>query len=178
VDCTAIDGLAVHEIVARGHCHRVWIVRVDEIEIVNVGCVYDVGVPNKGVTDVDPLDKPAAATETGKEGFPKSQREPADSAAKTQSESKAPAAKETNERRAVNWGREDRPRAPAPSATEIIPPAVVEGSKAPGAHPIPITHAVGRPAHFNVTGIPHVSVFRLVAPIAVVIEVGVAGHVA
>src|SRR6266436_4163879 len=185
---SAIARLAVHEVVARGRSHRAWIVRIDEIEIVNVGRVDDVGVPNKGVTDVDPLDKPTAATETGKEGFPKSQREPADSAAKTESESKAPAAKETNERRAVNWGPKERPWAPAPPAAEIIPAAVVERSKAPGlsvnpapapwAYPIPITHAVGRPAHVNVTGIPHVSVFRLVAPIAVVVEVGVAGHLA
>src|SRR5260370_23714624 len=127
-----VDGLAAHEIVARGHSHRAWIVRIDKIEIVNVGRVDDVGVPNKGVTDVDPLDKPAAAVETGKEGLPKSQREPADSAAKTESESKAPAAKETNERRAVNWGPEARPRAPAPPATAIIPATVVQESKTPG----------------------------------------------
>jgi len=161
-------------------------VRVRKIKVVNVRRVDEIHVVDRGVPNVDVIDESPAAAEPWKEGFAKSEWEPANASAKT--ESKAATAKEANERRTVNWGREERPWAPAPPASEVIPSAVVEGSKAPRfrvnpapaprAHPIPITDAVGRPAHVNVTRIPDVSVFRLVAPFAVVIEVGVAGHVA
>jgi hypothetical protein len=72
VSSTAIDALAVDKRVARCSRHRVWIMRIDEIKVVNVGCVDDVGVPNKRIADVYSLDKPAAAMETGKERFSKS----------------------------------------------------------------------------------------------------------
>jgi len=99
MDCTAVDGLAVHEIVARGHSHRVWIVRIDEIKVVEFVELTKIDVFDRGVPNVDVIDESPAATEAGKEGFPKSQREPTDSAPKTESEPKVPAAKETNERR-------------------------------------------------------------------------------
>jgi hypothetical protein len=69
---SAIDGLAVDEIVARGRCHGVWIVRIDEIKVVNVRRVDDVNVVDRCVPNVDVIDESPAATEAGKERFPKS----------------------------------------------------------------------------------------------------------
>jgi hypothetical protein len=187
--CSAtVDGLAVDKGVSRCSSHRVWIVRIHVINVVNIRCVEDIDVVDSGVPDIDVIDERPAATEPGIEWLPKSQWEPSDTPAKAEPESEAPTAKEADECWTVDGRSKDRSGAPAPPATEIIPAAVVEWSKAPRfivnpapaprAHPIPITHAVGRPAHSNVTGIPHGTVVGLFAPGAVVIEVGVAGHVA
>ena len=75
---TAINALAVDKRVARGSGHRVRVMRVGEIEVVDVRRVDDIHVVDSGVPDVDIRDEVPAATESGKEGFPESEREPAD----------------------------------------------------------------------------------------------------
>jgi hypothetical protein len=68
---SAIDGLAVDEIVARGRCHGLWIMRIDEIKVVHIPRIQDIDVVDSRVPDVDVIDEPTAATEAGKERFPK-----------------------------------------------------------------------------------------------------------
>src|SRR5260370_33146743 len=108
-----------------------------------------------------------AQTEPGKERFAEAQGEPADSETK-------PAAEEANKSGAVDWRPKERARAPSPSAREIVPAAIVEGSEAPrriikpspapGVDPVPIAIAVRSPVRCNITRIPNVAVFRFISP--------------
>lgn len=68
---STVDGLAVDEIVARGGCHGVWIVRIDEIKVVDIRRVDEIHVVDRGIPNVDVIDESPAATEIGKERFPK-----------------------------------------------------------------------------------------------------------
>src|SRR5713226_5709134 len=158
--------------------------RVHEIDVANVR-VEDVRVANECVVDVDDVDEVAAAAEPGEERLAKTKREPA----YAEAEPKTPAsAKEPNERRSINGRPKERSGAPAPRAANERPAAVMKWSKTPGIvvnpsptpriDPPPITVAVGSPTRRHSGGVPHVAVFWLVAPRAVVIEIVITGHVA
>ena len=77
MSCTTINGLAVHERIAGSHRHGGGIVRVHEIEVVNIRRVDGIDVGNPRVHDVDVVDEYSAATESREERFAKTQREPA-----------------------------------------------------------------------------------------------------
>ncbi len=181
---TPIDRLSVHEGIARGNRNGIHVMSIDKINVANVR-VEDVHVVDECVVNIDDGDKAGAGKEPREERLPKAQREPAHAKASP----KTPAsAKEAHKRRPVNRRPIERARAPAPAAREIVPAAIMEGSKAPGVvvnpsptprvHPAPITVAVRSPTRGHIGGVPHMSVLRLIAPGAVVIEIVIAGHVA
>src|SRR5229473_2291784 len=154
-----------------------------------VGIVQNVDVVDARVADIHVVDKRPAAMEPRIERFAKAQREPADSAAEAATKPKAEsAADKADERWSIEWTRIDRSRAPAPSAANKCPAAVVEGSKAPrsvvnpgpapGADPVPVAVAVRRPTNFYRGRVPHVTILGLLAPVTIVVEIGVTGYVA
>src|SRR6266852_863938 len=175
MDPATVDGLAVRENLAVNCSHGADVMRVHEIDVANVR------VANERVVYVDDGDEIMAATEPGKERFAEAQREPADSETK-------PAAEEANKSGAIDWRPKERARAPSPSAREIVPAAIVEGSEAPrriinpspapGVDPVPIAIAVRSPVRRNITRIPNVAVFRFIAPVTVIIQIAVARRIA
>ncbi len=180
MDPATVDGLAVRENLAVNCSHGADVMRVHEIDVANVR-VEDIRVANERVVYVDDGNEIMAATEPGKERFAEAQREPADSETK-------PAAEEANKSGAIDWRPKERARAPSPSAREIVPAAVVEGSEAPrriinpspapGVDPVPIAIAVRSPVRCNITRIPNVAVFRFIAPVTVIIQIAVARRIA
>ena len=177
---SAIDGLAVREGIAIRHGHCIHVTRMYVIEVASAG-VENAPIADERIVDVDPLDELVAAMEPRKERFAKAQREPANSKSKT-------ATKEADKSRPIDRSSKNRARAPAPSATDKRPTAVVERGKAPRrivnpgpaprVDPVPIAVAVGSPSGFNRSGIPNVAVFGLITPGAVVVQVVVADHIA
>lgn len=162
------------------------VVRVDVVEVVNVGVVKDGGVADERVMHVNSLDEIATAMEPGKERFAETKREPSDTKARAETKAES-AAEESDERWTINGIAEDRAGAPTPPAAEVIPTTIVEGSKTPGlianprptpgANIVPIPIAVGSPIRANVIGIPDMTVFRFVLPRTVVVQVGIADGV-
>src|SRR4029077_11042594 len=177
----AIDRLAVHERVAIRHSYRIHVARIHVIEVANIGVVEHVRVTYESIAGIDVSDVSATAVVPRVKRFAKAQGKPADSDVK-------PAAKKPDEGGSVNRTAIIRPRAPAPPAPEIIPAAIVVGRETPGrivnpgpaprANPVPIAVAVRSPVNRNFARIPNVAVFWFIAPVAVIIQVAVAGHIA
>src|SRR6266702_8170436 len=153
---------------------------MDVIEVANVG-VENIRVADKGVAHVDDRNEIPAATEPREERFTEAQREPADSETK-------PAAEETDKSGTIDGIAAVRTRAPAPPAAKIIPTAVMVRRETPGrivnpgpaprADPVPIAVAVGSPVRRNFALIPNEAIFRLIAPVTVIIQIAVAGRIA
>src|SRR5262249_32260150 len=97
----AVDCLAVYKVVARSHGDCPGVMGVGVIEI--VAFVDDRCVANKSVVDVHVADVSAAAAIPRMKWFAPTQREPADAAAKSKSDSPVAAADEADERRPVHW---------------------------------------------------------------------------
>src|SRR5712692_5908198 len=167
----AVNGLTIDEGVAARNGDGIRVARVYEVDVTNVG-VENIRVADERVVYVDDGYEIPAATEPGEEWFTESQREPADSEAKAATE-------ETNKSGAIDWRAKDRARAPAPATREIVPTAVMVRRKtpwrivnpgpAPRADPVPIAIAIGSPVRPNFARIPNVAVFRLIAPVSVII---------
>src|SRR5712692_8420648 len=179
-DPAAVNGLTPDEGVAIGHGHGIHVVRVHKVDVSNVG-VEDIHVADERVVYVDDGDEIPAATKPREKRFAEAQREPADTESKS-------AAEEANKSGAIDRRPKKRAGAPAPPAREIVPAAVVIRSKAPGrivnpspapgANPVPIAIAVGSPVGCNFARIPDVTVFRFIAPVAVIIQIAVARRIA
>ncbi len=116
VNCTPIDRLTVHKCIAGGHRYRGGIMRVNEIEVVDVCRVHEIDVVNPRVHDVDVIDEYSAAPEAGEERIAKTQWEPANPATKAEPEPKVAATEEADESRAKNRPSEKRTGAPTPCA--------------------------------------------------------------
>src|SRR5712692_9403336 len=167
----AVNGLTTDEGVAARNGDGIRVARVYEVDVTNVG-VENIRVTDERVVYVDDGDEIPAATEPGEERFAKAQREPANAEAKASTE-------EPDESRPIDRRTKKRARAPAPATREIIPTAVmirrktpwriVNPSPAPRADPVPIAIAIGSPVRPNFARIPNVAVFRLIAPVSVII---------
>ena len=120
---SAVDGLAVHEGVAIRDGYGIHVAGVHKIDVTNVG-VEHVPVADERVAHIDSFNEFMTATEPGKERFAKAEREPADSETK-------PTAEKADKRGAIDRIPKSRARAPAPSATEIVPAAIVVRREAP-----------------------------------------------
>jgi hypothetical protein len=124
VDLAAIDHLTTNKSIVIGNSHGIHVARVHVIDVAYVR-VEDIRVANVGVVDIDDRDEIPAATKPREKRFAVAERKPADSNIKT-------AAKEPHKSRPVDRSTVDRPRAPAPPATDVRPAAIVVGGKAPG----------------------------------------------
>ena len=189
VDSATIYGLPIDERIAIRDGHGVHVMGIHEIDVVDVGRVQNVYVADKRVVDVDHSDETPPAGEPGEERLTKAQREPADPTAPAKSGAETKASAEKADK---GWAKHRRTkegtRAPAPCAANECPAAIMEGRKAPrrivnpspapGADPVPVAVAVRSPARGDLGGIPNMSVLRLIAPSAVIIQVAVADHVA
>src|SRR4029077_54377 len=123
MDAASVDSLAVHENLAVNRSHGAHIMRVHEIDVANIR-VEDVSVADKRIALVDSLKEFVAAVEPREERLPEAERKPANAEAKASAE-------ETDKGRPINRRAIDRARAPAPAAREIVPAAIVIGSKTP-----------------------------------------------
>src|SRR4029077_12249544 len=180
MDAATVDSLAVHENLAVNGSHGADIMRVHEIDVANVR-VEDVSVADKRIALVDSLEEFVAAVEPREEWLAETQREPANAETKASAE-------ETDKGRPIDRRTKDGARAPAPPAREIVPAAIVIGSKTPrrivnpsptpGADVVPVTVAVRSPVRANIVGIPDMAIFRLILPGTVVVEIAVARHIA
>ena len=120
---STVDGLAVHEGVAIRDGHGIHVAGVHKIDVTNVG-VEHVRIADERVAHVDSFNEVMTATEPREERFAEAEREPADSETK-------PAAEKADKRRAIDRIPKSRARAPAPTAPEIVPSAIVVGREAP-----------------------------------------------
>src|SRR5262249_49485645 len=134
------------------------------------------------------LHETATAVEPRMERFAPAKREPADSAAESETNAPVRSAEEPNKCGTVERTSVDRTRAPTPASADECPAAIVIRREAPGrvvnpgpaprAYPTPVAVAVGSPACFYNCGIPDVAVLGNFIPRAVIIEIRVAGNVA
>src|SRR6516164_1227526 len=176
----AVHGLPVDKRAVRGGGHRVNVMRIGVVEIAIAAAVE--AVVKESIVDVDVVPVAVAAVVPRMEGFAPAEREPAEAGAPAK-----PGAKPADIGRSIIWSRPNRPRAPTPVATEIVPAAIVEGSKtprsivdprpAPRADVGPVAVAVRSPVRGNIVGNPNVAVGGFFFPGAVVVEVAVADRV-
>src|SRR6516165_7804457 len=182
----AVHGLPVDERAVRGGGHRVNVMRIGVVEIAIAAAVE--AVVKESIVDVDVV--PVAVVVPRMEGFAPAEREPAETGAPAKSNAEThtkTGAKPADIGRSIIWSGPNRPRAPTPVATEIVPAAIVEGSKtprsivdprpAPRADVGPVAVAVRSPVGRNIVGNPNVAVGGFFFPGAVVVEVAVADRV-
>src|SRR5215469_11513503 len=185
---TAVHGLPVDERAVRGRGHRVNVMRIGVVEIAIAAAVE--AVVKESVVDVDVVPVAVAAVVPRMEGFAPAEGEPAEAGtpAKPKAETDAKTgAKPADIGRSVIWSRPNRPRGPTPVATELVPTAIMKGSKtprsivdpspAPRADVGPVAVAVRSPVGRNIVGNPNVAVGGFFFPGAVVVEVAVADRV-
>ena len=175
---SALDGLPVHERTARSCRYSANVIRVSIVKIVMIRVVQDIDVGDPRIRDVHVAEIISAGVIPRMVRFAESQGEPADSAAKsateTEATSKVTAADEADERWSIERTRINRSRAPAPTAAYIRPASIVKWRKAPWliTHPspaprtnvVPVTIAIWRPAHFHGARVPDRTVIRLFSP--------------
>ena len=184
----AVHRLAVDERVVRGRGHGVNVMRIGVVEIAIAAAVE--AVVKESVVDVDIVPVAVAAVVPRMEGFAPAEGEPAETGTPTKSNAETDTktgAKPADIRRPIVRSRPNRARGPTPVATEIVPAAIVEGSKTPrsivGPRPAPRTDvgpvavAVRSPVRRNIVGNPNVAVGGFFFPGAVVVEVAVADRV-
>ncbi len=116
--------------------------------------------------------------------FPRTQREPSDIPA----EATRPSTDEDNQRGRVNRLHCDRPGHPAPASPDthpasvmkwrIAPGRVINPRPSPGSNPIPVARMIRRPPGRHLVGKPDVAVVRIVAPVALIIQVVITDHIA
>src|SRR5882724_13089642 len=131
--CASIDGLAVHEVVARGDGHGASVARVGVVKVIRA-IVDDCRVANVGVVEIHVTVVATACAVPGMKWFAWAKRKPTDTAAESSAETDTPmrAADETDKRRSINRTRVIRARAPAPTAANVGPTSIVEWSETPG----------------------------------------------
>lgn len=130
----AINRLSVNKAVSRCCRHRTRLMRVSIVEVVDCSVVDNRGVADNRVRDVHVADVGVAMAIPGTEWFPKTQREPSHTVSKAtaKAEAYAPAAaKESDESWAIDRRSVNGSWAPAPSAADVRPAAVMVGSKTP-----------------------------------------------
>jgi hypothetical protein len=176
-----VNRLSVYEGIAANCSHRVDVMRIHVIDVVNVRVVEDIRVANVCVPDIDAFNELVTAVEPRVKRFAIAQREPTHAEAEASTE-------ETDESGPVDRRTKNRAWAPAPPAREIVPAAIVvrretprrivDPGPAPRADPVPIARAVGSPAGRNFARVPNVAVFGFITPVAVIIQIAVARSIA
>src|SRR5450432_694236 len=154
---------------------------VNDRGVVDVG---DGGVVDRCIANVDAVYVFAADAIRGDVNFPGRKREPADVG--TEAASTA-AADENHQSGGVDGANGDRSSHPTPAIVDVDPASIMERGIAPGSvidprpsprgDPIPVSIVVGSPVGGDAIGEPDVTVFGVVAPVAVVVEVVVTHHV-
>ncbi len=189
--CTG-DGLRAGEGTLRNHHYRTLNISVrirhvgDGRALIDNGGVVDVGDHggiDRGVADVDPVHVATTDLVGGHIDFARTEREPAHIAA----EATRATADEDNQRGRIYGAHSYGSGDPSPASADRYPASVVEGCVAPGrvidpgispgSNPIPVACVIGRPANFNPVGEPDVTIVRVIAPVAIVIQVLVANNV-
>ena len=120
--------------------------------------------------------------------FAGAEREPSyGCCANSDSDAEAGSADEGNQGRGIDWRDCDRTWYPAPAVSGVRPATVVEGGKtprlvfnpgpSPGRNVGPVAVAIGCPITGDAGRLPDISVFGIIAPAAIVVEILVAGHI-
>ena len=184
MEFAAPNHLSTRESAARGGGDGARIVRISIVIIAEVAIPEDPAVTDERIVNIDALKIARSVMVPGVVWFSPSQREPAHTDPAAEAEA---AAEEAYEGGAIYCQSNSGTRAPAPPATIKVPTAIVKGSEAPrfvvnpGPAPradvAPIADAVGSPIRLNIVGVPNGADIGLLAPSAVVIEIGSAGHV-
>src|SRR5215469_5639842 len=184
----AVHGLPVDERAVRGGGHRVNVMRIGVVEIAIPAAVE--AVVKESIVDVDVVPVAVAAVVPRLEGFAPAEREPAEAGAPAKPNAEThtkTGAKPADIGRSIIWSGPNRPRAPTPVATEIVPAAIMKGSEtprsivdprpAPRADVRPVAVTVRSPVGRNIVGNPNVAVGAFFFPGAVVVEIAVADGV-
>jgi hypothetical protein len=100
---------------------------------------------------------------------------------------KSSAANECDESRGIDRSDRNWPGNPAPTISRICPTTIVKRRKAPrfifnpgpspGRNIGPMTVTIRRPITGHTARLPNISVFRIISPTTVVVEILVAGHI-
>src|SRR5208337_1064393 len=184
---TAIDVFTVHERIVRRGGNGMSVVGVYVVPVM-VRATAAVEVMKIRVVDVDVVVVTPSAAIPRTVRFAPTQWEPAETATPPEAETKSKSTQPAHVRRPVERIRVNRPRAPTPVRSEIVPPAIVVWRKAPRliAHPSPapwgnirpISIAVWSPVRWLVVGNPHVAVGLILLPRPVIVQVAIADSVA
>src|SRR6266403_2000938 len=163
---------------------RVARVVIDNRGVVNV---RDCGGIYCRIADVHPVHILPADVVRGHINFPRTQRKPSHIAAEANAYSNTSAANEDHQRWSVYRLHLDGSGHPTPASSDRHPASIVERCVAPGRvidpgispgrNPFPVAVVIRRPACFNMVGEPDVAVVRIVAPVAIVIQILVADDV-
>ena len=185
----------IHERIMRHHRHTIRaLVHVRHV-VDRRTPVYDHRVVNVRhprhahvrIGDVDIVHVPAADAVSGQINFSRSQREPPHTNARREMESRSAAHKRHQSRR-PHWPHYDRSRDPVPPRSHKSPASVVERRKSPGLvfHPRPaprpdinpVAEAIRGPYDCYCARTPARPVTCHIVPIAVLVEILVARHLA
>jgi hypothetical protein len=150
--------------------------------------VYDRGALDDGVGNVHTGDVIVADAIVGNKYFARAEGKPGDASAGSEGNRKVkagPAANPGDQRGTIGGTRHDGAGDPTPAISILHPAAVMEWSEAPGhivhprptpgKYPNPVAEAIGSPIGLHGARIPDGAVFRGAIPIAIAIEVFVAG---
>src|ERR1017187_3392770 len=192
----ASDRPGIDESLVRYHCHAVVHVLIDVSDVVDVcGSVYDHSVVNvrdlrdihRCVGDVHVVHIGATDAVSGKVDFTGSEREPSHANADGEAEART-AAHECDQCRSPDGPDYDRSWHPEPSAVHRRPAAIVERSEsprlifdpgpAPRSDKDPVTEAIRSPSYDDGARAPAGTVTGHIAPVAVFVEIFIAGHFA
>ena len=152
--------------------------------------VRDRGGIDRRIADVDPIHILPADVVRGHINFPRTQRKPshitAEANANANSSSSSTANKHHQRGRIYGLHR-DGSGHPTPASADRDPASVMEWRVAPGrvidprispgSNPVPVALVIRRPACFNTVGVPDVAVVRIVAPVAIVIQILIADDI-
>jgi len=186
VVCASTDPLAVYKIILRSDGHRARIVRVGVVKV--SGTVIDGSVAENRIPHIHIAIIGVTGAIPWMERFARSQREPTDCPAKSKPHAPVTTAEKSDKSRSIHGTGIVGPRAPAPAAANVGPPAVMIRSKSPRliANPtpaprtniIPATVAIGCPASVYGGRVPHRAVVRFFIPAAMVIKIAIARNIA
>jgi hypothetical protein len=158
---------------------------IDGIVVVDV---CDLNIGHAGVGHVYVLNVTRTGAIPRNVNFSRPKRKPSHRfGAYANSDGESAATDKRNQSRRVNRGHSDRPWNPAPAISGISPAAIVEWRKSPRLvfnprpspriHISPMTVAVRCPVSGYTSRLPNISIFRIGAPAAIIVEVLVAGHI-
>ena len=183
--------LRAHERVLRNHHHCALHIPVrirnvgDVCGVVNDRRVIDVGHlrnVHRGIADVDAVHVCLADVIRRHINFPRTKRKPS----YISSPASRTSADEDHERWGVHCLYRHWSGYPTPASTDrnpatvvkrrIAPWGVIDPRVAPGIDPIPMASVIRSPSGFHL-GIPDVPVIRIIAPVAMVIEIVIADHI-
>jgi hypothetical protein len=188
------NGPRVHECVMRNRGHRSDVCLIHVGDLVNVYIIVDVSNINhihRRIRDIHILHVALAGAVGRHIHFARSEREPrhaSPSTAERHRHAESRSANEDDQGRRVHGPHDYGTWYPAPASADFSPASVVKWSKAPGfvfhpgpspgRDPDPMPVAIRRPTGSDARGIPHMSVFGNVTPLAVVIQIAITDDIA